>query len=299
MTFRQAVVYFVREASLNLLRAWKISLLAVSTIAVSLYIGGCFLLVISNLSKVVEHWKREVKVVVYLETGLTTEATPTLLTALEGAPWVTDVTAVSAAVARQRFQTSFPSLGGLVQGWGEEPLPASFEVAFDPLLVESAAFDEWVVGLRVRSDVGMVDDDRAWLAQLEAVLRVLTGIGLTLGIVLVTAAIFTIASVIRLTAFLYREEINVMRMVGATELFVRGPFYMEGLIQGLLGGLLALAGLGATWHILGPSQGSVLMDVITADFMPPAQQLVIVLLGAIAGLMGAVISLRRETIGSA
>jgi len=292
------MAYFVREASLNLLRAWKISLLAVSTIAVSLYIGGCFLLVISNLSKVVEHWKREVKVVVYLEPGIATDATPALFETLEGAPWVTDVVPISAAAARQRFLTSFPSLGELVQGWGEEPLPASFEVAFDPQLVDSTAFDEWVVGLQSHSDVGMVDDDRAWLAQLESVLRVLTGIGLTLGLVLVTAAVFTIASVIRLTAFLYREEINVMRLVGATELFIRGPFYMEGLIQGLLGGLFALTGLWATWHILGPSAGSPLTDVMTADFVPPVQQVAIVGLGALAGLVGAVISLRRETVGS-
>ena len=82
----------------------------------------------------------------------------------------------------------------------------------------------------------MVDDDRDWVAQLEGVLQVIGAVGLGVVAVLMVAAIFTIASVIRLTAYLYRDEIGVMRLVGATELFIRGPFYVEGLLQGLLGG---------------------------------------------------------------
>ena len=89
----------------------------------------------------------------------------------------------------------------------------------------------------------LVDDDRDWIAQVETALAVVRALGVGLLVVLLGAAMFTIASVVRLTAYLYREEIAIMRLVGATEFFIRGPFYVEGLLQGLLGAAVSLGGL--------------------------------------------------------
>ena len=90
----------------------------------------------------------------------------------------------------------------------------------------------------------LVDDDREWLSQLATAVAVVRAVGLALVASLLGAAIFTIASVIRLTAYLHNEETGMMRLVGATEFFIRGPFYVEGLLQGLIGGLVASAALG-------------------------------------------------------
>lgn len=293
MNWRQALVYFFREASVNLVRSWKISVLAISTIGVSLFIGGCFLVVVGNLSQMVESWRDEAKVVVYLVDETAPESAGELHELLATPAWVTGVEAVSAEEARERFVASFPSISELVHGWGYEPLPASIEVSFDPLRVEAAAFDAWLAEIRSQPAVGMIDDDRDWVRQLEAVLRVVAAAGLTLGTVLVVAAIVTIASVIRLTAYLYRDEIAVMRLVGATELFIRGPFYVEGLLQGLTGGLLALIGLFFSWQLVAASEG-VFVGVLTATFLSVPQQALLVAVGALAGLAGAVASLRRE-----
>ena len=123
----------------------------------------------------------------------------------------------------------------------------------------------------------MVDDDRDWVGQLEDVLQVIGGIGLALVAVLLVAAIFTIASVIRLTAYLYREEIGVMRLVGATELFIRGPFYVEGLLQGLLGGALAVGGLYLGHLLLAPrTPRTWLAGALTGSFLSPRDQLLLV-----------------------
>jgi cell division transport system permease protein len=305
MTLFQAIAYFAREAVVNLVRSWKVSLLAVLTIAVSLCLGGTFLLASRNLAGAVERWRAEARVVLYLQPQTTEPALAALAAELRRAPWVAAVEPVPAAIARRRFRDAFPSLGGLVEGLGQEPLPASLEVALAgigspapgrrrPRPAELAA---WLASWRRRPEVSMVDDDREWLRQLETLIAILRAMGLALGAVLLGAAVFTIASVIRLTAYLHHEEIATMRLVGATEFFIRGPFYVEGLLQGLLGSGVALAGLLATYRAAHARAGSSIFAALLAtDFLTLRQLAFLVLVGATAGLLGAIASLRREAL---
>jgi cell division transport system permease protein len=297
VALHRALSYFVREAALNLARSWKISLIAVSTIGVSLFIGGALLLLTSNLERLVSDWRNQAKVIVYLRAGMPARAEGELAALLRQPAWVTGVEPVSAAEARRRFERYFPSVADLVHGWGEEPLPASLEVAFDPGRVDGAAFDTWLQRVRAQPAVGMVDDDRDWVRQLQSALQVVGALGLALVAVLLVAATFTIASVIRLTAYLYRDEIGIMRLVGATELFIRGPFYVEGLLQGVLGGGMALATLYFGYVVLMPhAPRTWLAGALAGAFLPARDQVLLVALGATAGLVGAVVSLRREDV---
>ncbi|HXU45827.1 MAG TPA: permease-like cell division protein FtsX [Thermoanaerobaculia bacterium] len=300
MNLFQAVRYFFREAAVNLARGWKVSLLAVFTIAVSLFLGGVFLLASRNLSGSVARWQREARVAVYL-TPQTTGAELAALAKLAAAePWVRAVHPVTPGQAQVRFRQVFPSLADLVSSGSEEPLPASLELELREEARDgrdlSAALDAW----RHRPGVTLVDDDREWLAQVQAIVAVLRGVGLMLGLVLLGAAVFTIASVIRLTAFLHGEEISILRLVGATEFFIRGPFYAEGLLQGLLGGLIAGGALfGVWWGVHERAAGALVPSLLAAEFLGAEQMAWLVLLGALAGLAGAVASLRGETLRSA
>ena len=202
---------------------------------------------------------------------------------------------VSAEAARQRFAEIFPSLSDLTLEWTEEPLPASLEVSLDPRRSQREGLPAWLAELRRHPAVDLVDDDRDWLRQLELLVAVSRGVGLTLGALLLAAATLTIASVIRLTAYLYRDEIAVLRLIGATEFYIRGPFYAEGLVQGAIGGLAALAGLYASYRVIRPqSDAALLGTVLVGDFLPASQPLFLLALGAVAGLLGAILSVRRE-----
>jgi cell division transport system permease protein len=306
MTLLQALAYFAREAAVNLVRSWKVSLLAILTIAVSLCLGGTFLLASRNLGGAVERWRAEARVVVYLQPQTSGPELARLADEARRAPWVAAVEPVSPALARRRFAEAFPSLGNLVEGLGQEPLPASLEIALAgpsgaggvgkrrPSRAELAA---WIASWRQRPEVSLVDDDREWLAQLETFLAIVRGVGLALGAVLLGAAVFTIASVIRLTAYLHHEEIATMRLVGATEFYIRGPFYVEGLLQGLLGAAVALAGLLAAFRAAHARAGaSIFASLLATDFLSPRQLAWLVLVGGSAGLLGAVASLRREAL---
>jgi len=295
LTFTQALAYFFREAAVSLARSWKVSMLAVLTIAVSLFIGGAFLLTGSNLASLAEEWRGEARVVVYFEPTAGEAERRAVRAAADGQPWAREVVEVSPAEAAERFRASFPSLGDLLESDGASPLPASVEVLLAPE-ADAAAVSAWAEGQRGAPGVDMVDDDRDWLGQLEALTTLVRGAGLVLGAVLLAAAIFTIASVIRLTAYLYHEEIAVMRLVGATEFFIRGPFYVEGMLQGLLGGVLAVLGLyaGSQAMMTQDAATGLLSRALAPGFFSPREAVALVLLGGAAGLLGSLLSLRRE-----
>lgn len=296
MNLLQALRYFCHEAAVNLLRSWKVSLLAVLTIAVSLFFGGAFLLVSGNLSASVERWRGEMRAVIYLKPDTPEADLQRLAAEAARQPGVKSVQPVTPAAARQRFQEIFPGLADLVAGWQDEPLPASLEVGFDPAAAAQAR-TAWLDGWRHRPEVSLVDDDREWLGQLETVVAVVRAVGLALVGGLLGAAIFTIASVIRLTAYLHHEEISILRLVGSTEFFIRGPFYVEGLLQGLLGGLVASGALWGVYQFLHTrGRGSLVSAVLALDFLKLQDVAFLVLLGGAAGLFGAVASLRREAL---
>jgi cell division transport system permease protein len=300
MSLAQALWFFFHEALLSLRRSWKVSALAVLTIAVSLFVGSAFLLISSNLQRVVESWRQDARVVVYLEEGASEADTSRLRELAESRVWVRGLEQVSGRHAEERFRSAFPGLQGLLSGWDQDPLPASLEIAYEPSLAVGAAFEAWLADLEAAQAVAMVDDDRQWLRQVESLVGALRALGVLLGGVLLVAATFTIASVVRLTAYLYRDEIAVLRLVGATEFMIRGPFVAEGLIQGLLGGVVGVGVLAAVYGLLASGgQGSVpaIRGVLTGQFLPPAALAAIIGLGAAAGLFGAVVSLRRETVG--
>ena len=205
---------------------------------------------------------------------------------------------VAVEAARRRFAEAFPSLSDLLEGWGDDPLPASIEVRLDPRAAsDRAAFGAWLAELRSDPAVSMLDDDRDWLRQLEAVVIALELLGLAFGAILLATAVFTISSVIRLTAYLYHDEIAGMRLVGATEFFIRGPFYMEGLLQGLAGGLLASGALAGAHALLLERYGGTVLGLLAAKFLSAAELLALTGVGGLAGLVGAITSLRRETLG--
>lgn len=299
MSFLQALRSFFRDAGVNLVRGWKVSLVAVLTIAVSLFLSGVFLLASRNLAQSVERWQREARVVVYLTPQTSAAELGEWARRAKAEPWVQAVHPVDQRQAQERFRSIFPSLADLVAGGSEEPLPASLEIEVRPAARGSREQVAALAAWRQAPGVTLIDDDREWLAQVQGLVAVIRGVGLVLGLVLLGAAVFTIGSVIRLAAFLHAEEISILRLVGATEFYIRGPFYAEGLLQGTLGGLFAAGGLYGAWFLVRQRAGDALVaSLLAADFLEADQLAALVLLGTAAGLIGAITSLRGETLRS-
>jgi cell division transport system permease protein len=292
---------FAREALIGLARSLRVSVISVVTIGVSLFLAGAFYLVGRNLQDTVRRWRAEARFVVYLDPAATPERIRDIGERLRRTPWLGEVTLVPRAEAERRFERTFPSLVDLIRGGADAALPASYEARLRPLTSgEEIAFRAWIRELLAVDGVELVDDDRDWISQVETVAAIVSGLGFVLTAVLVGASVFTIASVVRLTSFLYRDEIAVMRLVGATEFYIRGPFYFEGLFQGLLGALAALCGLLAVHVALRPHLGdSLIVAALASRFLSPLEIAGMLAFGAAAGLAGAILSLGREQVASA
>jgi cell division transport system permease protein len=200
---------------------------------------------------------------------------------------------VSKADALRRFKEMFGDLAATVDTLGENPLPASYEVR----LQAGAAADGRVdaLGERLRSLPGVADVryDRQWLGRLTAAISVVRVLGLVLGGVLTIAAALTVATVVRLALFARRDELEIMQLVGAPTVYVRGPFVMEGVLQGGIGGVVALAALGLVFftlrlRLLTPLAAA--MSLPSFRFLPVDLAAALVIGGMAVGCLGGVVA---------
>jgi len=296
MVMLRALAYFFQEALTSLWRSRLVNAVSIGTIAVSLFVLGAFLTVAGNLGDVVERWTEQIQVIVYLEDGIEDRVRASLENRLHEDPAVESIDSVSRDEALERFKALFRDLSSLPDDLGENPFPASLEVNLrashqSPVEVErlAGAFAE-VPGVQE------IQYDLLWIERLATGVRLLRGVGAFLGGILVLAGIFTISNVIRLTVYAREDELDIMRLVGATRAYVKGPFVVEGMIQGGLGGLVAAGLLWLTLRWLARDLSSSEMLGRAAFALPSPIATALVLGGMVVGIVGSLVSLRRVRI---
>ncbi len=294
MAVFRALAYFFQEAFTSLWRSLLMNALSVGTIAVSLFVLGAFLVVAGSINEVVQRWTQKVQVIFYLEDGVETRVRESLQNRLQEDPAVEAVDRVSRQQALERFHSLFRDLRSLPDDLGENPFPASLEVVLKSGHRSPAEVERLVHAFEKAPGVQEVQYDLLWIERLATGVRLVRGVGAFLGGVLVLAGVFTISNVIRLTVYAREDELDIMRLVGATQAYVKGPFVTEGMIQGGLGGLLsvALLWLAVRWLTQGLAAGSDLLGRAPIG-LPPGLPAMLVLGGMVVGVVGSLVSLRR------
>jgi len=293
----RALAYFVQEALTSLWRSRLINALSVGTIAVSLFVLGAFLTVASNLNHVVTRWTEKVQVTFYLTDGLEDRIRDGLFDRLREDPAVESVVLVSRGQALDRFRSLFKDLRTLPDDLGANPFPASLEVSLKSARQSPDEVRRLVQAFGTAPGVEEVQYDLLWIERLSTAVRLVRGVGAFLGGILVLAGVFTISNVIRLTVYARQDELDIMRLVGATRAYVTGPFVVEGMIQGGLGGLLSLGLLWVAFRVAARDAlaASDLMGRAVV-FLPPGVCLSIVAGGMLVGVVGSLISLGRTQV---
>ena len=291
-----ALASLLDEALTGLWRARRVTVVAVLQISVCRFLVGLFLLAAENLGGVVDTLREETAVTIFLRPDADEAVLADLeRTALESR-LVAAVRRVSAEEARGRFARSFGSLAGAAGTLSGNPFPASVELDLLPGAVASAALRPFLANLSVRPGVEEVQFDVDWVRRLRGGDRLVAAAGAAAGLLLALGAAFTIANVVRLTILLHRDEIDILRLVGAPEFLIRGPFLLGGVLQGLLGGLLALGFLGLAFRgllLFVASTENVLLGVFVVRFLSPGTCGLLVLGGVLAGLLGGTVASRR------
>lgn len=286
----RAVVYAWQEAVVSLGRARWTLLLSIATIAVAFAMLGAFRVVSATVARIAETWTQSAEMSVYLDDVVSEPERTAIRQKLEAAPAVAAVTYVTKEEALARFGAEFPELGDVTASLDANPFPAAFEVRLSEAGMADGA-QALAAGLTTLPGVADVRYDQRWLARLIAVLTALRTAGWVAALALVLGAATTVVAVVRLSFEARRDEIGIMALVGAPVAFIRGPFVMEGAIQGALGALVALGGLAALGRALaralGPAVTALGPDSLRALAWTEAVALVAAgaIVGAAAGLL--------------
>jgi len=245
MAFRP--VHFTRRALEAMVRGPYVTLTGTATVFVAVLLTGLFAAALLGGERLLHAWAGEVRLSVYLSPGADLEQARAAAAAL--APGRA-VEAVPAAEALRRLTASLGEQAGLLDGVGADALPDAVEVAAGGLGLDDAR----ALAARLRQVPGAaeVDFGTAWLERLEAFLRRARAVGLALLALMALATAVLVSNTLRLAIFARREEIEIMKLVGATDAFVAAPFLIEGFLQGLLGGGLAAAALVGLHAALAP-----------------------------------------------
>jgi cell division transport system permease protein len=288
--------YFLGRAFGNLkARPWATAA-TVLTIALAFALLAAYLQLFQGLARAADVWAERLEVSAYLDGALSEADGRAIASRAAAWPEVQRATYVSRADALQRFRVSLGGQASLLDALPGNPLPASIEVALAP----NARTPGGLVGVadRLRQLPGVTDVEygREEAARLAALLRVVRVVGAAVAVVLGLVATLIVANTVRLALYAREEELALLRLVGATEAFVRAPFLIEGALQGALGAAVAVALAAAGYQLARPSLAGLgdLLGPATGRLLPLGTIAALVGAGALLGLVGSALSTRRR-----
>ena len=281
--------FLIGEALRDLRRAGRVAVSAIVLITLSLAALGGFWLVSSNLERAVANWRERVRIIVYLKREPPAGEAAALVERVQGVPGVAGVLYLSKADALASLKAVLGKDASVVAQLPSNPLPASLEIT--PAAAASTpegarALVERLASLPEAEEVAGSAD---WVERLSQWQRLLTTIGLGIGAVLAIAAFLTVATATTLILHARRRETEIMRLVGATEMTIRLPLLLQGMLQGLLGAVLALAALVATHGVVAPRLAPLVnltLGLPAIAFLPPLSLAVLLLAGTVLGGLG-------------
>jgi len=288
--------FFAGDAWDELRHSPGVNLLAAGTLIAVLFGAGLLALVLSNIENFVAELRDDVRIEIYLAEDITTGQRNVLIRELRSIDGVTQVDRIDKSEALERYKSWAGEMATLAEDLEANPLPESLEVFL------ATGPDAQALGSRIRAQfsekagVEQARFDRSLLGRIEALLNIARLGGGALGLLILCAVVFVMASVLRLAVYARRDEIEIMLLVGATPLFVRGPFLVAGVVQGLISSLTALALVETTrWGVRGyAGQASpALLDLVIEHSLPGRFIFAIIAVGLLVSCTAAWFAVRQ------
>ncbi len=282
-----------RRATRGMMREWRLHALSVFSLAVAFVCLGAALLVVTNLVAAEQRWAHAGRASVYLKDAAGEEDVEALKAALAQVPGVTGVRYVSSGDARAEFGRELDGRSELA-GLPVEAFPASIELDIAQEMPDADLAD-MVAKMKGLPAVDDVETYQSWTARLARLVRGGVTASAILALVVFAAVLAVIGSTMRLVLQRRSTEVHVLKLVGATDAFVKKPFVVEGSVQGALGALGAIALLGLLFLVVRGRLDSELAALVGVEpsFLPWPVALAMVVLGAILGAAAAFASLRK------
>jgi cell division transport system permease protein len=271
---------------------WRLHFLSIFSVAVAFVCMAAALLVVVNVDALRDAWARSGRASVYLRSGASRDAVAEIEQALRATPKVKGVRYVASEESRREVLDgrADPVLAALPA----EAFPASLEISLDDD-ASQAGLDRLASTLSALPSVESVETYRAWTDRLASLLRAGVVASGLLAAVVLAAVVSVVASTIRLTLQRRRIEVEVLKLVGATDEYVRRPFIIEGAVQGAIGALLAVVLVFSLFAVVRSHFDAELAVLVgmAPKFLPWYAMATMIATGALLGALSAYGSLRR------
>lgn len=288
--------YFLMRAFKNMKGNLLPILATVGIIAVSMLIFSTFSLIAFNLSSFLKVWENEIKIITYLKKGTSPGDVNDLLSHTRALPGVESVKYVSSSEAFAFMESKLGGQKDLLDGIQPTILPGSFEIQVKKEFHNGAKIKEMVSWLKKNPQIEDVQYGQDWVDTFSAVVHILRVTQWIMGGLLLVAMTFIIANTLQLTIATRREEIEIMHLVGASPAFIQIPFYVEGLIQGLVGAGVAMLCLHFLYRLfvlqIAPPVREWMVGM-PIFFFPPKTILSFIVGGTVLGFFGSFVASMR------
>ncbi|MBI5326857.1 MAG: ABC transporter permease [Deltaproteobacteria bacterium] len=296
MNYFRWFAHFISESFQNIRSNLATSLVTIATIAISLAICGLFLGFFINLNNILSSIGKRIQVVAYLKDDLPQDTILNIRKEIAGMPEVEDSEYLSKEKAFSIFKEELKGQKGILDGLGINPFPASLEIRVKGLFRNPQGVKGLTSRLKMIGGIEDVQYGQEWVERFFVFIKFVEGFALIIGSFLLVATVFIVSNTIRLTLYSRREEIEILGLIGATNIFIKAPFFIEAILEGFLGAVISIGLLYMGRYFLmlkTPSAFAQFVDlpVFTIYFTSG-----LIATGVILGILGSSISLKKLAI---
>lgn len=288
--------YFVERALINIRQNILVNVLTIVTISLAFLILSLFLLVYVNLERVTASWSDRVQITAYFERDLSPVEVSDLTRKIKAIPGTSDADYVSRDEAFKRFYGRLKGQESLLEGVSPEILPSSIEIRLERDSRDSQSLTAYLARLKRLPEIKEVQYGEEWVKRFNDFMNLIRFAGALVGGFIVLAVIFIVANTIKLTIYSRKDELELMGLVGATRMFIKAPFLIEGMLQGIAGAVMSLVILAGA-YLAFLHNADIFSSIGTMEsglvFLPLPHMAALLLGGAALGVLGSLASLKK------
>lgn len=273
-----------------------VSSVTIITIAFLVLMVSTYILFLDNAGRIMDNWRKGIRVMAYLKSGITDEVLDVLMKKIQEMDGVEEVRFISKQQALDILKEQMNQRDSILDNLEENPLPDALEIitgrGSSNIALNFNQVELLATEIKTFSEVDQVEYGQHWLERFSSVYDLFRLIGFAMGGIFIVAAIFIIANTIRLVIYTRQDELQIMRLVGAYDAFIKIPFYLQAIIQAGLGSLIGIMVLYAGYAYLASSVEKGLL-MINVYFLSSKACMIIVASSMLLGMLGCFVSLKQ------
>jgi cell division transport system permease protein len=287
-------ILFFKRAVEDFRNNRRLNIITLLTISLSILIVSAFILFFINTNEIMNFWKEGLRVMAYLKPELSNSKLPDLTRRIQSISGVENVRFVSKKEAFTQLKAQMKRQASLFDNLVENPLPDAFEIQMNAATQAWDKVEFLAAKIEALDEVQEVEYGQRWLGRYTHIFNLFKLTGYAMCGIFIMAAVFIMANTIRLVIYSRRDEIEIMRLVGAAERFIKVPFYFQGLLQGALGAGIGLAVLFFAYLVIASNiEQGLFSGLFQIRFLSALMLGAIILLSMLVGWFGSYLALKQ------